>query len=120
MSVDSTPFFFGTLSIEKSWLSNKLLTLSEVLSTTLIECELSSTLTEGTVSSCLDVPSLSDKGEGSCDNSSTNSKNSFVSIRESLLSSVDGNLSEVSLYLFDRCVLWVESEPALSSVGTKN
>ena len=74
MSVDSTPLSLGTLSIEMSWLSNELLTFSEVLSTTLIECKLSSTLTEGTVSSWLDVPTLSDKGEGSCDNSSTNSK----------------------------------------------
>ena len=63
MSVDSTSLPFGTLSIEISWLSTELLTLSEVLSTKFIECELSSTLTEGTVSSCLDVPSLSNKGE---------------------------------------------------------
>ena len=65
MPVDSTSLHFGTLSIEISWLSIELLTLSEVLSTTFIECELPSTLMEGTVSSCLDVPSLSDKGEGS-------------------------------------------------------
>ena len=82
MSVDSTSLPFGTLSIEMSWLSTELLILSEVLST-FIEYELYSTLTEGTVSSCLDVPSLSDKGEGYYDNSSTNSKNSFVFIRES-------------------------------------
>ena len=64
MSVDSTSLPFGTLSIQIAWLSTELLTLSEVLSTTLIECELPSALTEGTVS-WLDIPSLSDKGEGS-------------------------------------------------------
>ena len=78
MSVDSTLSPYGTLIIEKSWPSFELLTLSEVLSTTVFECEFSSTLTEGTVSSCLDVPSLSDKGEGSYDKSSTNSKNACV------------------------------------------
>ena len=64
MSVDSTSLPFGTLSIEISWLLTELLTLSEVLSTTLIDCEFSPALTEGTVS-WLDVPSLSDKGKGS-------------------------------------------------------
>ena len=92
MSVDSTSSPFGTLTIEISWLPFELLTLSEVLSTTLIECKFSSALTEGTVSS-LDVPSLSDKSEDSCDKSSTNSKDSSILIRESLLSSVDGSTS---------------------------
>ena len=64
MSVDSISLPFGTLTIEISWLSTEPLTLSEVLSTTLIQCEFSSALTEGTVS-WLDVLSLSDKGEGS-------------------------------------------------------
>ena len=45
MSVDSTSLPFGTLTIEKSWFLIELLTLSEVLSTTLFECEFSSALT---------------------------------------------------------------------------
>ena len=119
MSVDSTSSPFGTLTIEISWLSFELLTLSEVLSTTLIDYEFSSALTEGTVS-WLDVPSLSDKDECSCDKSSTNSKNSSVLIRELLLSSVDGSTSEDSFYLLDKCVDWVGSEPTVSSMVTRN
>ena len=33
---------------------------------------------------------------------------------------MDGNLSEMSLYLFDKYVLFVESELTVLSVGTKN
>ena len=44
----------------------------------------------------------------------------LVLIRESLLSSVDGSTSEDSLYLLDKCVDLVGSEPTVSSMGTRN
>ena len=70
--------------------------------------------------SSLDVPSLAEKCEGSCDKSSTKSKNSSVLIRESLLSSMDVSNSEDSLYLLGKCVNCVGSKPTVSSMGTSN
>ena len=80
---------------------------------------MSSSLSEGKVP-FLHVPSLSDKGEGSYDKSSTKSKNFSVFIRGSLLSSVDGGASEGILFVLDKLVHWVGSLPTVTSMGTRS
>ena len=101
------------------WASFEIFTFSEVLLSRFTECEIYSRLLEGTVS-FLNVPSLCDIDEGSCDKSSTKSKNSSVFIWESVLSYEDGSINEGLIFLLDKWVDLVGSEPTDSSMGTRN